>query len=266
MMKSPALVCLACLLATTTASASSSAWYRVEGGAVRLVTAGVPDGNGVLRGALEIMLKHGWKTYWRDPGDAGVPPTIDISPSTNVASAVFDYPPPHRFDDGYAVWAGYKEPLALPVTFTAAAPAETVLIEADVFLGICESICIPVQTRLSVDPAGSADDFHDTALVEAAFAALPEPARADFGVTATESDNATILVEAKVPGNADGSELFVAASDGYVFGVPEPKADGDRLLFSVPILDRPSENPTIGALDYTLVTPVGAVSGTLPFP
>ncbi|MBX3575993.1 MAG: hypothetical protein KF723_02205 [Rhizobiaceae bacterium] len=265
-MRSTALACLACLMATTAASASSSTWYRVEGGAVRLVTAGVPDGDGVLRGALEIVLKHGWKTYWRDPGDAGVPPSIDISPSTNVASAVFDYPAPHRFDDGYAVWAGYKEPVALPVTFTAAAAADTMLIEADIFLGICETICIPVQTRLSLDPADGAADDRDTALVEAAFAALPEPARADFGVSAVGGTQGEMLVQAAIPGDVDGSELFVAASEGYIFGVPELKLEGERTLFSVPILDRPAERPAAGALDYTLVTSVGAVSGTLRFP
>ena len=59
------------------ALASSSDWYEAEGGRVRLVTSGAADENGVIEGALEIDLKPGWKTYWRDPGDAGVPPTLD---------------------------------------------------------------------------------------------------------------------------------------------------------------------------------------------
>ncbi|RUX21351.1 hypothetical protein EOA27_06205, partial [Mesorhizobium sp. M2A.F.Ca.ET.037.01.1.1] len=67
------------------AEASSSIWYNSEGGKVRLVTTGKPDEAGKIRGVLDIALKPGWKTYWRDPGDAGVPPQLDISGSTNIA-------------------------------------------------------------------------------------------------------------------------------------------------------------------------------------
>ena len=51
-------------------------------------------------GTLDIDLKPGWKTYWRDPGDAGVPPLLDVSASTNIAAAEFDFPAPKRHDDG----------------------------------------------------------------------------------------------------------------------------------------------------------------------
>ncbi|TIW88948.1 MAG: hypothetical protein E5V51_06740, partial [Mesorhizobium sp.] len=133
------------------ATASSSAWYNSEGGKVRLVTSGKPDDAGRIRGILDIALKPGWKTYWRDPGDAGVPPQLDISASTNIADATLSFPAPQRHDDGYGKWAGYNYPVSLPVTFTLSTPNQPAVIDADVFLGICETICIPVQTRLSVD-------------------------------------------------------------------------------------------------------------------
>ena len=103
---------------------------------------------------LEIDLKPGWKTYWRDPGDAGVPPTLDASASSNIASAELSFPAPHRFDDGFAIWAGYKEPVSLPVAFTLTDARQPATIDAKVFLGICETICIPVQaTFSSIRPA-----------------------------------------------------------------------------------------------------------------
>ena len=71
------------------AAASSSSWYNSEGGKVRLVTSGKADAAGRIQGVLDIALKPGWKTYWRDPGDAGVPPQLDISGSTNIADARF---------------------------------------------------------------------------------------------------------------------------------------------------------------------------------
>ncbi len=54
--------------------ASSSDWFETEGARIRLVTTGKPAADGKLKGMLDIELKPGWKTYWRDPGDAGVPP------------------------------------------------------------------------------------------------------------------------------------------------------------------------------------------------
>jgi len=260
------LIAAAALLAAQPAFASKSVWHSVEGGGVRLVTSGVADASGIIRGALEIALKPGWKTYWRDPGDAGVPPTIDIAPSTNIASAVLDYPPPSRFDDGYAVWAGYKEPVALPVTFTVAVPGQPSMIEADVFLGICETICVPVQARLSVDPAGDPDNADDRAAVDAAFAALPGPEQPDFGVTLIAGAADEVLVEAAFAGDAAAVEFFLAASDGYYFGPPERREQGGKLMFRVPILERPAEKPQTGGLAYTLVTGAGAVAGQLPFP
>jgi DsbC/DsbD-like thiol-disulfide interchange protein len=248
------------------ASASSSIWYNSEGGKVRLVTSGRPDKAGLIQGVLEIALKPGWKTYWRDPGDAGVPPQIDISPSTNIASAAFSFPPPQRHDDGYGKWAGYDHPVSLPVTFTLSAADQPSVIVADVFLGICETICIPVQTRLSLDPASDADNVKDAAQVQAAFAALPAPPRPDFGVNVLPGDHETLVVEASFPGDPEAADFFVAGERDYMFGAPMRSEKAGKLVFTVPILDRPSTTPTDGGLHYTLTSAEGAVEGLLPFP
>lgn len=248
------------------ASASASGWQDTQGGRVRLVTSGTPDAKGVLNGILEIDLLPGWKTYWRDPGDAGVPPQIDISKSANIASVEMRFPAPERFDDGYSKWAGYKHSVALPVTFTLKSPGEAANIEADIFLGICETICIPVQGRLVLDPASDPDNPGDAAAIAAALEALPEPERPDFGVTVLEGDDKTLLVGANLIGNPATAEFFLAGDHGYMFGTPK-RADSDgRVIFSVPILDRPANPPKEGVLHYTLVTGAGAVDGALPFP
>jgi DsbC/DsbD-like thiol-disulfide interchange protein len=193
-----------------------------------------------------------------------VPPQIDISASVNIASAEFAFPPPERHDDGSFKWAGYDEPIALPVTFTLKSPAKTATINADVFLGVCETICIPVQTRLTLDPA-STDNPGDAASVAAAQAALPEPADAEFGVTIANKDGSKLIVEAKFPGDPASAEFFLAAADGYAFGTPERNEKGGKTLFSVEILARPDSAPAGGGLHYTLVTNAGAVSGVIPF-
>lgn len=259
---------LALLLAATPAKAqaSSSAWLETDGGRVRLVTAGTQDAAGVLTGVLEIDLLPGWKTYWRDPGEAGVPPVVDVSASPNVASAELSFPAPERFDDGYSKWVGYKHPVALPVRFRLKSSAGPGLIDANVFLGICETICIPVQGRLEIDPADDPDNADDAAIVKAALDALPDPEQPDFGVTLLKREDKRIQVEANFPGDPDTVDFFIAGELGYVFGTPERNETDGTVLFSIPILERPADVPAKGALRYVLATDAGAVEGTLPFP
>ncbi len=262
-------IALALILAATLARpafASSSAWHEFEGGNVRLVTAGAPDDAGIVRGALQIDLKPGWKTYWLDPGDAGVPPTMDTSTSTNVVSANMSFPAPRRFDDGFAKWAGYSEPVSFPVAFALAEAGQPVAIKARVFLGICETICVPAQATLTLDPASDAGNADDAAVVQAAFDALPGKPSADFGVTVVAADEDSVTVEARFSGEPADVDFFLACAEGYQFGPPERRDQGGRLLFSVPIIQHPDKAPDKGALQYTLTSTAGAVSGTIPLP
>lgn len=262
-------VAIAALLwATVPTLASSSAWHDSEGGRIRLVTSGVPDQAGRLHGVLDIALKPGWKTYWRDPGDSGVPPQIDVTASTNVSEAALAFPAPRRHDDGYGVWAGYDRPVSLPVTFTLASARKAATIEARVFLGVCETICIPVQATLTLDPASDPQNAADAALIEAGFAALPGRAKAGFEARPVPmpGDTETLVVEADAPGDPGAVDFFVAGEDGYMFG-PARRGERDgKVTFSVPILSRPATPPAGDGLAYTLTGETGSVEGRLPFP
>lgn len=253
------------LAASGGAYASSSDWFEVEGARIRLVTTGKPDAEGRLKGMLDIELKPGWKTYWRDPGDAGVPPTIDASANPNVAGAAFDFPAPQRHDEGDFKWAGYDYPVGLPVTFALKDPAGPATIDAAVFLGVCETICVPAQAKLTVDPDSDPDNPDDAAAVSAAFAAIPPAATADFGVRAVEKDGETkAVLEAAFPGDTATAELFLSGEDGYVFATPVREERDGKTFFSVEVT-RPDEAPQGPGLHYTLVTDKGAVNGVLPY-
>src|SRR3954463_5490943 len=62
--------------ATEVRADDSSPWQRDAHSAVRLL-AGSRSG-GVLLGGIAFQLQPGWKTYWRTPGDSGVPPRLDF--------------------------------------------------------------------------------------------------------------------------------------------------------------------------------------------
>lgn len=246
------------------AHASATDWVEVLGGRVRLVTAGAPNAEGELQGALDVELEPGWKTYWRDPGDTGVPPQLDLTKSRNVVAGELQFPPPQRIDDGFSVWSGYKHPVAFPITFKLQKSGQPAEIEADVFLGICETICIPVQAAFKLDPLSAPDDPDDASFVSAAYAALPAPASPDFGAVALSSNDKELLVMATLPGSSDSAELFIAGENGYMFGTPRRAERDGKTLFSVPIVAKPASSS--GDFHYTLAGPSGAVQGTLTLP
>lgn len=246
------------------AHAASSDWLRVEGGAIRIVTSGTPDASGHLQGALEIHLDAGWKTYWRDPGASGVPPTLEVTAQGTPILVNIGFPAPERFDDGYANWAGYDQSVALPLSMALPDGALPEQLQADIFLGICETICIPVQASLTLDPYNNADEPEHADLVSQAFAALPQPATPDFLARVIEIDGDTIVIAAKAPEGTQILDLFVAGPQTLTLDTPHKAESGSQTLFYLPMM---ASSATVGQeLNYTLVTDAGAVSGRLHLP
>jgi DsbC/DsbD-like thiol-disulfide interchange protein len=114
---------------------------------------GAFDGKKYDSGVL-LQLKPGWKTYWRVPGAGGVPPSITVT-GDNVKAFTFDCPLPRRLTGAEGENIGYHEAVGFPVTITPVDPARPVNAAINVFAGVCETICIPVQVNTNVvfDPA-----------------------------------------------------------------------------------------------------------------
>src|SRR5258707_6411603 len=103
-----AIVSVACAAVEVRAE-DASPWQRDTHSAVRLL-AGSRSG-AVLLGGIAIRLQPGWHTYWRTPGDSGVPPRFDFSKSENVEAVTVLWPAPTKFDDGAGGTSfGYKQP------------------------------------------------------------------------------------------------------------------------------------------------------------
>src|SRR5438105_9062063 len=124
----------------------SSPWQRDTHSAVRLL-AGSRSG-GVLLGGIAFQLQPGWKTYWRTPGDSGVPPRFDFSKSDNVEAVTVLWPAPMKFDDGAGGHSlGYKQQVVLPLRIVAKNADKPVTLRADINYAVCEKICIPVEAH-----------------------------------------------------------------------------------------------------------------------
>lgn len=159
----------------------------------RLLPGWQMEGGGRMA-AVELVLAAGWKTYWRSPGDAGIPPSFDWSGSVNVKSVLIHWPAPVVFHTNGMQTIGYHDRLVLPVEVTPVDPALPVRLSLRLDLGVCDQICLPASVSLEQD--------------------LSEPGAPDAGITAALAQRA-----------ASGAEAGVTA----VACMIEPIADGLRL-------------------------------------
>jgi len=107
--------------------------------------------SGAHMAAIQLDLAPGWKTYWRAPGDAGIPPQFDWSASENLKSVRMHWPAPTVFHTNGFLTIGYTDGLVLPVEVEPIDPSRPVTLRATVDLGICHDICMPAFLDLSAD-------------------------------------------------------------------------------------------------------------------
>ena len=122
-------------------------WDGDARSAARLVAGSQPAADGALRAGLEIRLKSGWHTYWRYPGDAGVPPQFDFAASQNLKRAVVLWPAPQRIEEAGGSTIGYLGSVIFPVRVEPLDPAKPVLLRLKLGYAICEKLCVPAEAK-----------------------------------------------------------------------------------------------------------------------
>jgi DsbC/DsbD-like thiol-disulfide interchange protein len=130
---------------------------------------------GTRMAAFSVTLGPGWKTYWRSPGDAGIPPLFDWSASENLASVRYHWTTPEVFRTAGYLTIGYHDGMMLPVEVTAVDPTLPVTLRATVEMGVCSDICIPAT--VAVDTVLTATGVNNPA-IKAALRQQPQAAGA----------------------------------------------------------------------------------------
>ncbi len=222
------LVLLAALPARSSAAedGGASAWVSTDQTEVRLISAvaAVGDRDSLPLG-LQFRLRPGWKTYWRSPGDAGLPVTVAWDGSANVASVRLHWPVPRRFTLFGLDTFGYGDEVVFPVTVAPERPGEPVRVNASVDYLVCATICIPYQAALSLElPAGPAAPTGQVQLIDRYRAQVPGDGAA-HGLSlerAALADDGTVLeVEARSAVPFGAPDLIVEAPPGLHFAAPE---------------------------------------------
>jgi len=236
----------------------ASPWQQDSHSAVRLL-AGSRSG-AVLLGGIAFKLQPGWKTYWRTPGDSGVPPRFDFSKSDNVEAVTVLWPAPTKFDDGAGGNSlGYHDQVVLPLRIVAKNADRPVTLRADINYAVCEKLCIPVEANVQL-AFNSVASTEDSALF-AALDTVPKPANVGDPNPLTIRDvkregKSEVLVDVVSP-DARPVYLFVEGpTPDWGLSVPKLLEHGPpgvkRFAFALDGAP-PGVNPEGAALKLTLV-------------
>ncbi|MGP4665517.1 protein-disulfide reductase DsbD domain-containing protein [Agrobacterium pusense] len=215
------------------ARADITDWARSEGGQMRVASLAV-DANGVVRGVLQIEPKDGWITYWREPGEAGIPPQITPDPTSGAMLTAMAYPVPKLIENGDITDIGYDHAVSLPFQLKVTDPAAGGKIDLTAFIGVCQNICIPFEAKFSIDRGTAGDDdSEERRLLEEARATLPEAASDDFKVIDFHitPDKTMLGVQLQLPENAPKeTEIFIAGPSGFAYYEPQNLVRDKRKL------------------------------------
>jgi thiol:disulfide interchange protein/DsbC/DsbD-like thiol-disulfide interchange protein len=102
---------------------------------------------------LHQTIRPKWHTYWRNPGDSGMPTTLAWTLPLGAGASEIVWPLPERFRLGPVINYGYHNDVLLPVQITPPAtlqPGETFTFAADATWLVCEEVCIPEEGRVTL--------------------------------------------------------------------------------------------------------------------
>ncbi|MCP5288304.1 MAG: thioredoxin family protein [Burkholderiaceae bacterium] len=253
------------LLGCSAASAASPSAVVVTPQVRTELVVHAPDG--VVPGrtiALGLLIDHqpGWHTYWKNPGDAGLPTTFAWTLPAGVSAGEIAWPTPQRVPLGPLMNYGYDGRLLLPVPISIppgfAAEALEIALRAEWL--VCKDICIPEGGEFALRvPARAASASH-AAEFDAAKAAIPVTLP-DAAASAEVAAGALKLRVTGLPPSWKGRELaFFPEVGGVIHNAALPRArwDGEAWLAELPLDPQRSAGPsTIPAV----LTAPGAIAG-----
>ncbi len=179
-----------------------------------LVRIDVLDGGMTPRGtyqtALRLTLKDGWKTYWRAPGDAGIPPSFSWRGSRNVGDVAITWPAPQVFDSGGLRTIGYQRELVLPVEITPSRAGQPVRLRGVMEVGVCADICVPGTLKFDhdLDAAAASNPAIVAALAQRPYSAREAGVRAATCRLSPTADGIRVEARIRMP-SVGGRELAV---------------------------------------------------------
>lgn len=204
--------------------------------------------------ALHLALAPDWKTYWRAPGEAGIPPQFDWSGSRNVKSVTLHWPSPQVMTLDGMQSIGYLHDLVLPLEIVALDPAQPVEVRLQMALGVCKDICVPAAFALTgVLQGPGAGDARIAAALDNQPRTGAEAGLTDIGCAVTPNpDGLRLAARIGLPRQGAGETVVFETADKTVWVAQASSSrQGNSLTAEVDLVP-PSGAPF--ALDRSGVT------------
>ncbi len=193
-----------------------------------------PDGTRMA--ALEITLAEGWHTYWRAPGDAGIPPSFNWQGSRNLASATPAWPRPTVYSQNGMRSIIYTGRLVLPISLTPKTSDKPIRVKGTVDIGVCKDICVPFQ--IVVDETIKADSTAATQAIKTALATVPRTGAQHVSCNTTLGERGIQLtVTASLPHLGGAEDAAIETGDPLVWATdPEVSRSGQTLTLKTELI------------------------------
>jgi DsbC/DsbD-like thiol-disulfide interchange protein len=213
--------CASFAVAATARADNASPWIKDSYSALRLIDGGKADG---VRAGIEIDLAPGWHTYWRYPGDSGVPPRFSFPGSQNVASVKVLYPAPHAFTDEAGTTIGYRDHVIFPLRIVPRQSGKPVTLQLKAEYAVCEKLCVPVEARAQLTLAGATSEGN--AALAAAEAEVPKQVSAEqAGLTIRRVGSGRtplVMVDLAAPQGEKVAMFVEGPTPEWALPIPQP--------------------------------------------
>ena len=182
--------------------------------------------NGTHTAGLKLILAPGWKTYWRAPGDAGIPPVFDWSGSKNLKAANVQWPRPVVFTQSGMRSIGYIDSVVLPIKLKPRQSKTPITLSARIDIGICNDICVPKTIRFTakLNPGSAARDPQIIAALTDRPLHADEGGAAHLGCRISPAGKGSVQLQAKIKApHQGGTEHVAVETNNPLLWVAEPK-------------------------------------------
>lgn len=252
-------------------AADASSWDGDSRTAVRLINARHQNPGAPLRAGVEIRLATGWKTYWRYPGDSGVPPRFDFSGSKNVKSVEVAWPAPQRFSDVEGNTIGYKTSVTFPLRIEPRERGKPVALKLKLEYAVCEKLCVPVDAKgeLAIEQGSETTEAAIGDAERRTPKAIPLNAPGTLAIRNVAQEAGSprrVVVDVAAPLGAAVMLFAEGPAADWALPLPEPGSGApaglQRFTFALDGLP-PGTRPDGAALRLTAVTAEDAIETTI---
>jgi len=225
------------------------------------VLQGYRTSQGTHMAALRIQLQPGWKTYWRAPGDGGIPPQFDWSGSENIKAVQFHWPRPKVALVNGLRTIGYSNEVIIPVEFSLHAKGGAVVLKGRVDLGVCNDICVPMSVAFGANLP--MNNTKPDPMIRAALKKAPMPA-AKAGVRNVTceiepiADGLRVTATLTLPSTGRGEVAVIEAPDQSIWvSEASTKRSGNTLTATSEMVP-PSNAPFLLDRSKIRITVIGS--------